>query len=155
DRLYVLGPSGDLACLEAASGKIVWEKSFSEDFQGHLMSGWGYSESPLIDGDNLICTPGADSAALVALDKKNGNVIWKASVIGAAGAGYSSAVAAEVGGVRMYLNWLGRSLVGVNAKDGKLLWQYKQNANGTANIPTPIVRDDIVFCSTGYQKGLA
>src|SRR5262249_17551341 len=61
----------------------------------------------------------------------------------------------QVGGVKMYLNWFGRFLAAFRADDGKLLWKYSQVANGTANIPTPIVKGDIVFTSTGYQKGLA
>src|SRR5439155_8069863 len=64
DRVYVVGVGGDLACLEADTGKVVWRKNFARDFNGRMMSGWGYSESPLVDGDKLVCTPGGDSATL-------------------------------------------------------------------------------------------
>jgi outer membrane protein assembly factor BamB len=155
EQVYALSTHGDLVCLQAATGKERWRKSFAKDFQGRMMSGWGYSESVLIDGDKLICTPGGDKAALVALDKHNGKVLWKAAVPQAGGAGYASAVVAEAGGVRQYVQWLGSCLVGVSARNGKLLWRYARTHNDTANIPTPLVRGDLVFCSTGYGAGSA
>lgn len=160
DRVYSLDRGGQLTCLEASSGKILWEKSFSRDFGGQMMSGWGYSESPLVDGDVLICTPGSESAALAALDKKSGEVIWTTPVSdlgdrGRDGAAYSSVVASNGGGVRQYIQLVGRGIISVDASNGKLLWSYNRVANGTANIPTPIVKDDYVFCSTGYGTGSA
>jgi outer membrane protein assembly factor BamB len=155
DLVYFLGVSGDLVCLETASGKLRWSKSLPRDFNGRMMSGWGWSESPTIDGDLLLCTPGAADAALIALNKKTGDVIWKARVPTAGNAAYSSIVVAEVGGIRQYIQLMGRGVIGVAAKDGKFLWQYEKIANRTANIPTPIVRGDLVFCSTGYQTGAA
>jgi outer membrane protein assembly factor BamB len=153
--LYALGTHGDLVCLESATGKEKWRKNFGKDFKGRMMSGWGYCESPLVDGERLICTPGGDDAALVALDRKTGEEVWRARVRNAGGAGYASPVVAEVKGVRMYITWLGSGLVGVRAKDGKLLWRYDRNHNTTANIPTPIVKGDLVFSSTGYGAGSA
>jgi outer membrane protein assembly factor BamB len=157
DLLFAVGMNGSIVCLETESGTVKWKKDYGADFGGHMMSGWGFSESPLVDGDNVICTPGGDNAALVALNKKTGEVVWKAAVPQSGGAGYSSIVVSEAGGVRQYITWLGQSagLVGVSAKDGKLLWKYNRVANGTANIPTPIVKGDLVFCSTGYGAGAA
>src|SRR5262249_60519355 len=100
ERVYTLSPHGDLACVLASGGKEVWRKSLPRDFGGRMMSGWGYSESPLVDGDKLICTPGGDGAALVALDKKTGEPIWKAPVPPAGGAGDAPPVVAEGGGGR-------------------------------------------------------
>lgn len=79
DRLYVLGLGGNLACLQAADGRIVWQRNLVGDFGGRIPT-WSYRESPLIDGDKLICTPGGDDATLVALDKRTGELIWKCSV---------------------------------------------------------------------------
>lgn len=155
DRLYALGVSGDLACLDVADGKIVWQKNLAKDFGGRMMSSWGYSESPLIDGDKLICTPGGKDATVLALDKKTGDVVWKGPVPGGDGAGYASPVISEAAGVRQYVTLLRGGIVGVSAKDGKFLWKYGRIANGTANIPTPIVRGNYIFCSTGYQTGSA
>jgi outer membrane protein assembly factor BamB len=155
--VFAVGMNGSIVCLESATGKLIWRKEYESDFGGQMMSGWGYSESPLVDGDRVVCTPGGDQAALVALNKKTGQVIWKAVVAQSGGAGYSSIVIAEVGGIRQYITLLGPSagVVGVTAKDGRFLWRYNRVANGTANIPTPIVRGDLVFCSTGYGAGAA
>ena len=125
-----------------------------------MMSMWKFSESPLVDGDRLICTPGGKDAALVALDKKTGEVIWKCGFRSLApkgkdGAGYSSAVAAEIDGVRQYVQIVGRGAVGVAADTGKFLWGYNRIANDVANIPTPIVRGNYVFVTTSYKTGAA
>lgn len=153
ERIYALSRQGNLACLSAADGKILWELNYKTDLGGKMMSGWDYSESPLVDGDTLVCTPGGDMAALVALNKHNGKVLWQSAIPGGGGSGYASIVTAEVGGIKMYITWLGNYIVGVSAKDGKLLWKYGKNANDTANIPTSIVKGDLVFCSTGYGDG--
>lgn len=156
--IYGLTVEGELAACDASSGKLIWEKRFDRDFGGKMMSGWGYSESPLIDGDRLICTPGGDGALLAALDKKTGDVIWKTSASnlgsnGSDGAGYASIVISNAGKVKQYVTLVGRGLVSVAADDGRLLWNYNRIANGTANIPTPIVKGDYVFGSTGYDDG--
>lgn len=160
DRLYVLGPHGDLVCLIAKTGKHIWHKRMAADFGGRMHSGWGYSESPLIDGDRLVCTPGGADAAIVALDKKTGNEIWRSAIPalgnqGGDGAAYSSLVISHAAGVKQYVQLMGRGAVGVAAADGKFLWGYNRVANGTANIPTPVVSGDYVFVSSGYQTGAA
>lgn len=157
DRLYALSRQGNLVCLETATGKTLWERDYKRDFGGAMMSGWEYSESPLVDGDKLICTPGGNDAALVALNKLTGEVIWKAPIPNSSGSGYASIVIAEVGGIRQYITLLGpqRGLVGVDASNGKFLWNYRKIGNGTANIPTAIVRGNLVFTSTGYGAGAA
>ncbi|HBL28827.1 MAG TPA: polyvinylalcohol dehydrogenase [Acidobacteria bacterium] len=158
DRVYALGTEGDLVCLEAATGKEVWRKNLARDFGGRVMSIWKWTESPLIDGDRLIVTPGAPGAALVALDKTTGKEIWRAAVpplgeLGKDGAGYSSVVVSRGGGVKQYVQLTGRGLFSVRAEDGKFLWGYNKIANEVANISTPIVQGDHVFASTGYQTG--
>ncbi len=160
DRLYVLGPHGDLVCLRTKDGHEVWHRSMQRDFGGRMHSGWGYSESPLVDGDKLVCTPGGPDAAIVALDKKTGREIWRAPIPhlgdqGGDGAGYSSIVIGNGGGVRQYVQLMGRGAVGVDARTGKFLWGYNRVANRTANIPTPLVDGDFVFVSSGYQAGAA
>jgi outer membrane protein assembly factor BamB len=154
--VYALTPHGDLLCAGAGDGKERWRKNLKEDFGGEMMSGWGYSESPLVDGEKLLCTPGAKDAAIVALDRKTGDLIWKAAMPeGKNGAGYASIVVSEACGVRQYVQLMGRGVIGVAAEDGKFLWGYKRVANGTANIPTPVVKGDLVFASTAYGAGAA
>lgn len=161
-QLFVVSTEGEVVCLEAASGKKVWNRSLPKDFGGHVMvvngTHWKFSESPLVDGDQVIVTPGAKAAALVALDRKTGAEIWRAAMPslgakGADGAGYSSAVISEGAGVKQYVQLLGRGLIGVDAKTGKFLWGYNKVANDVANIPTPIVDGDYVFTATGYGTG--
>lgn len=158
DRLYALDPDGDLACVKVDSGEILWTKSFAQDFSGRMMSARGNGESPLIDGDRLICTPGGNDAFMVAMNKHTGEVIWKTNApdIGPAGkdgASFSSIVISEAAGVRHYVQLVGRGLIGVAADDGRLLWSYNAIANDSANIPTPVVHDDYVFASNGYSAG--
>ena len=158
DRVYALGTDGRLVCCDVASGKVQWKKDFSEDFGGRMMSMWKWSESPLIDGEKLLCTPGGREATMVALNKKSGQVIWKSAVPqlgpkGKYGAGYSSIVVSEGAGVRQYVQLFGQGVFGVDAKTGKFLWGYNRVANGAANITTPVVTGDYVFSSTQYNTG--
>jgi outer membrane protein assembly factor BamB len=159
DRLYVVcakgNQEGEIACLNTSDGSIVWRRDFQKDFNGRMQTSWGYSESPLVDGDWVICTPGGKDATLVALDKKSGETVWKSQVPGGDAAAYSSVVIMEVNGIKQYVQLLEKGIVGIAAKDGKFLWRYNRVANGTANIPTAIVKGDRIFCSTGYNTGAA
>jgi hypothetical protein len=165
DRLYALGTEGDLACLDSATGEILWSRNLAKDFGGYVMMAragvnWRYAESPLVDGDRVVVTPGAPDAAMVALRKSDGAEIWRASVPrlgdrGADGAQYSSIVISEGAGVKQYVQLMGRGLVGIRAENGEFLWGYNRIANDVANIATPIVSGDYVFGSTGYQTGAA
>jgi len=160
ELLYAIGTEGDLVCLETATGAERWRKSFPNDFGGKMMSRWMFSESPLVDGSKLICTPGGAEATLVALDKKAGDVIWTCAVPalgkkGNDGAGYASALVAEIDGVRQYVQLIGRGLVGVEAESGEFLWGYNAIANRVANIPMPVIRGRYVFTTTDYNTGSA
>ena len=152
DRTYALGVGGDIVCLDTATGKEIWHKHLVKDFDGGV-PGWGYCESPLVDGDKLIVTPGGRKATLVALDKKTGDTVWKAQVPEGDGAQYSSAIVADLDGQRQYVQFLSGGVVGVAAADGKFLWRYNRPANGTANCSTPIYSDSRVFAASGYGKG--
>lgn len=152
DFVYVLGLNGDLVCLAAINGKLHWRRDLTKDFQGQP-GGWGYCESPLIDGDKVICTPGGSSATLVALNKKTGKTVWQAAVPSGDGAAYASAIAADVNGQRQYIQILSGGVVGIAAEDGKYLWRYDHPANGTANCSTAIFHDGQVFAASGYSTG--
>ena len=158
--VYALGRDGHLVAVDVVTGKIAWQKDFPKDFGGSMMSGWGYSESPLIDGDRLVCTPGAKDAVIVALNKKTGETIWKSTMPdvgnrGKDGAGYSSIVISNARNVKQYVQLTGRGVISIDAESGKQLWAYNRIANGVANISTPLVKGDSVFCSTGYGTGAA
>jgi outer membrane protein assembly factor BamB len=155
DRIYALGQEGDLVCL-TAEGKRVWHRNLLKEFGGQY-GGWHYCESPLVDGDRVIVTPGGTEATMVALKKATGETIWKCPISlpeKQSDAGYSSAVIATVGGVKHYVQLFNGGLMGVST-DGKLLWRYAKLGPNTANIPTPIVLGEYVFSSAGYGKGAA
>ena len=160
-HLYAVLSNGSVVCLRAEDGEPVWRKDFKNDFDGKMMSGWGYSESPLVDGDWVLCTPGGADAMIVALDKLTGDTVWKCAMPddlgdkGKDGAGYSSIVVSEGAGVKQYVTLVGRGVVSARASDGEFLWNYNPVANGTANIPTVIPDGDHVFCSSGYGTGSA
>jgi outer membrane protein assembly factor BamB len=154
DRLYLLGIFGELICLDTKDGSVAWRKDLIKDFGGTVPM-WGYSETPLIDGDKLVCTPGGKENTMIALNKKDGSVIWHAALGDVAD--YASVVKAKIGGVEQYVNATHQGVIGVDAKTGELLWRYKEMevAEGKrgANIATPIVSGDSVFASRAYDHG--
>src|SRR5215471_2403337 len=147
ELIYVLGSDGDLVCVEKTRGDVKWKKNLKTDFAGKV-GDWAYAESPLIDGDVLVCTPGGKESTLAALNKKTGESIWKCAVPQGDAAGYGSAIGAELAGGRQYVQFLAGGVVGVDAKSGKFLWRYDKTKDPAANIPTPVFKDDCVFTST-------
>jgi outer membrane protein assembly factor BamB len=159
ERTFVMSTDGDLLCLDTAGGSVRWQKSMTKDF-GAPSRNWRFSESPLVDGDKVICTPGGTNVVLAALDKRNGDVLWRCSPPdigpkGKDGAGYSSPVVADIGGARQYVQVTGRGVVGVAADTGRFLWSYNRVANNIANITAPVVRGDRVFVANSYSTGAA
>jgi outer membrane protein assembly factor BamB len=148
-RVYAMASDGTLACLDGASGKTVWSQNVLRTFRGPLPP-WGMSESPLVDGNRLIVVPGGRGASVVALNKADGSLLWQS---GNDAAGYSSAVAADVAGVRQIVALTSEGLVGIRADTGQSLWRYTRVSNQTANIATPILHDGHVFASTEYESG--
>lgn len=153
DKLYALSESGELGCLKTSDGSVVWRRNILKDFGGQNPK-WLISESPLIDGDRLVVTPGGQGAGIVALNKTDGKTIWTTKELSDE-AGYSSCIATDVGGVRTIVGFTGRAGVGVRATDGKLMWRYEPVSNRTANIATPIVHDNKVFYTSDYGTGCA
>jgi outer membrane protein assembly factor BamB len=154
DALYLIRGGGELHCLDSASGKPRWQKGLKADLGGAIMSqwDWGFSESPLVDGDLVICTPGGNKGTMAALDKKSGEVVWRSTDWKERG-GYSSPIVAEVDGVRQYIQFARGGVAGVAAKDGKLLWNVNVASNTIAVIPTPIYSDHLVYVTSGYGAG--
>lgn len=149
--LYAVGVSGDLLCLDAGTGKLVWQKHLVNDFGGAVPN-WGYTESPLIDGDKVIVSPGGKTSTIIALNKKDGSTIWQCAVPGGSPACYASGIVANVDGQRQYITYLARGVYGVNLADGKFLWHYASPANGIV-CTTPVYQDHMVFATTAYDKG--
>ena len=153
DRVYALSETGDLACLRVADGSVIWQRNILKDFRGSNPY-WLLSESPLIDGNLVIVTPGGRGAGVVALDKMSGMTVWTSKDL-SDGAGYASPIVADVGGVRTIMTFTADAGVGVRASDGKLMWRNSTAANGTANIATPVYSDGKVFFTSSYGAGAA
>jgi outer membrane protein assembly factor BamB len=148
--VYALGVSGDVACLDAATGVERWHRNLEKDFGGHR-PGWGYSESILVDGDKVVCTPGGSNGAVVAINKANGELIWQSKEF-TDGPAYASLVITNIDGVRQYVQMTHASIAGIAADSGTLLWRYARNGP-TAAVPTPIVSGDLVYATSGYGAG--
>jgi outer membrane protein assembly factor BamB len=154
DRVYAFTARGELICLATADGKEKWRKDYVKDFGGKA-GVWGYCDFPLVDGDNLVCTPGAADATLVALNKKTGEVVWKCGVEKNARGTYGAVVVAEIAGTRQYVHQIDAGVIGVAAKDGKLLWHYPNFGSPSGNVHTALVRGDEVFATCGWGVGAA
>lgn len=143
--LFALGSDGDLVCLETTNGKEVWRKHLRTDFGGKYGE-WAYSESPLVDGDKVIVTPGGTNATVVALNKKTGATVWTCALPEGSAAGYSSVLIAEFGGVRQYVQFLASGLMGIHPGNGKLLWRYEKSSKGSpAVIIMPLVSEGMIY----------
>ena len=150
DRLYVLTESGDLACLRLADGTPLWQKNVLQEQRGRNIQ-WLLSQSPLVDGNTVILSPGTGVAAM---DKMTGKTVWTTKGLKDEAA-YSSVIAADVQGVRTLMTFTASAAVGVRASDGKVMFRYPKAANGTANIATPVFFDNKVFFTSGYDTGAA
>lgn len=149
DRVYALSGQGCLVCAKTGDGSIVWKKEMVE-FGGHVPN-WGYSESPLIDGDRVITTPGGDDGTLLALNRHTGETIWQSFDI-ADRCHYSSVIRAEVDGVPQYIQLTKGSVFGVASQDGSLIWRSDWDGR-TAVVPTPICHEGQVYVTSGYGVG--
>jgi outer membrane protein assembly factor BamB len=155
-RIYTVGATGKLLCLQELKGtetqpRVLWELDFMKEFGG-AMPEWGVACSPLIEGDWVIVQPGGRNASVVALDRKTGEKRWS---VGGDPSGYSSPVAATLGGVRQIVAVTGKSVLGIRASDGVELWRYPWATKFNGNIASPVILGDYVFVSSGYNKGCA
>jgi outer membrane protein assembly factor BamB len=149
DKVYALGGNGDLSSVDVKTGRIVWAMNVLKKFGGENPQ-WGISESPLIIGDKLLITAGGPGASVVALNKKDGTLIWKSQ---SDSAGYSSGMPLQNGNTTQVVFFTHDRALGLDLKDGKLMWEYPRAANDVANVATPIVRGNRVFISSDYGTG--
>jgi outer membrane protein assembly factor BamB len=148
--VFAVSMAGDLVCVDASTGKEKWRKNYEKDFGG-AAPGWGYSESPLVDGDRLVFTPGGSKGAIVALNKNTGETVWQSRDFKDP-AHYSSLVPAKISGTPQYVQFTERSVVGIGAEKGDVLWRTDRRG-ATAVIPTPLVWDNFVYVTSGYGIG--
>jgi outer membrane protein assembly factor BamB len=144
--VVALSPHGDLVAVQAATGKEMWRQKFDGP-----RPGWGFAESPLIDGPLVVATPGGGSGTVAAYNKANGQQVWRSSELKDAAA-YASIVPVEIGKIPLYLVFTAESVAGLVAKTGRVAWKTERKG-ATAVIPTPVYKDGMVFVSSGYNIG--
>jgi outer membrane protein assembly factor BamB len=152
-RLYCVGIAGALHCLDAGDGRLVWRHDLAGEFggvTGWRPSYWGYCGSPLVDGDLVVTMTGGGDGAVAAFDKRNGGLVWKSLDDPMS---YSSPVALSPGGVRQFVFFTGRGLVGLAPGDGSALWRFPWETKDNCNIATPVGAGSYVFLSSGYDRG--
>ncbi len=149
DKVYALSGKGHLVCINAADGKLVWKTTMEEI--GGKVPGWGYTESVLVEGNAVICTPGGTKGTIAAFDKTTGKQLWQ-SVDLKDPAQYASIIPIDANGARQLVQLTGQSIASVSPTDGKLLWR-SDFPGKTAVIPTPIFSDGQVFVAAGYGVG--
>src|SRR5688572_19287144 len=148
-QIFAMSGKGNVVCVNAADGKVLWQKTMASI--GGQTPKWGYTESVLVDGDRVVCTPGGSKGAIAALNRKNGEVLWQSADF-TDGAQYASIIPAKINGTDTYVQLTMQSIVGIAPKDGKVLWK-EAFPGATAVIPTPIVRDNLVYVTAGYGAG--
>jgi outer membrane protein assembly factor BamB len=151
-KVYTLSYKGQVHCLDAKTGQKLWSRNIQADFGGKA-PGWGYTASPVIDGDKLILCPGGADAAVVALNKQTGATLWKGG--GSDAPGYATPVIATINTVRQYVVFTATNLIGVKADTGERLWQYAWPTAHGVNAASPLVIGNQIFITSGYNTGCA
>lgn len=149
-RLYHLG-NGQVACLETASGQIVWTVDLVEKFAARMPT-WGWAESLLVDGGRVYCSTGSERVAMVALDIETGRTVWTCEGRGEK-PGYTSPILVDCQGLRQIITLTSASVLGIAADDGRLLWHYDHPAPYDVNVTTPVYRDGQVAVFGTWGRG--
>ncbi len=159
--VFAVGGNGDLVCVDITTGKAAWRVHMPKDLGGQVNPigggpkdlGWGFTASPLVDGDQLVCLPGGSKGTLAALDKKTGKVLWRSTELKDQAA-YTSPMVAEIDGIKQYVVFTNPGLAGVSAKDGKVLWNHRRKqAYGTEVINSPIIKDGMIYTTVAAGNG--
>lgn len=150
NRIYLLSAEGRIVCLDT-EGKTVWSVDLIRDFEVRNIE-WGMTESLLVDGDRVFCTPGGRDVMIVALDRHTGKTIWRVKGNGEK-SGYSSPCLIKHGNRRLILTMTARSVVGVDADTGEYLWRSPHVTEYDVNANTPLYHDEFIFTVSGYGTG--
>ena len=149
ETLYALGGNGDLSSLDAKTGKVIWTMNVLQKYGGSNLQ-WGISESPLVIGEKVLVNAGGPGASVIALNKKDGSLIWKSQ---SDKAGYSSAMPVKINNGTQVVFFTDRRALGLDLATGKLLWEYPRASNDVANVATPVIRGNRIFLSSDYGTG--
>jgi outer membrane protein assembly factor BamB len=151
NMVFILSGVGDLACLDANDGKIIWKKNILREFGG-TNTQWGLNETVVIHNDKLICTPGGPTHNMVALEKATGKLTWSSKGKGEISA-YCTPLLAKVGSRNLLVTHTEKNIIGVDADNGTHLWSYPHVNRWGVHPNTPLLFNNQVFCFSGYGKG--
>lgn len=150
-KVYVVSSYGQLACMNADNGNIIWKKDLFTDYDGINIK-WGVTENLLIDGDILYCTPGGKKANVLALNKDNGDFIWECPGLGE-GSAYCSPLMVELNNKKLLVTQTEKSVLGIDAHSGELLWSYEHINRWSVQPNTPLYKNGMLYIVSGYGKG--
>ncbi|MFO7973832.1 MAG: PQQ-binding-like beta-propeller repeat protein [Candidatus Hydrogenedentota bacterium] len=151
DRLYLISGLGLVTCFQLPDCEILWQVDIIKRFEGKMIT-WSLAESPLIDGDNLICTPGGPDASVVALNKMTGDTVWTSKGWSEPSA-YCSPDVFEVGGRRIIVTMTAKSVVGLDAATGEVLWSHFHETDYDIHAVTPVLEGRMLYYTAGYGSG--
>ena len=150
-KLYTVSRNMLVHCLDATSGKQLWERDGVKDFTAHPAEApCGHNASPLVDENRLIIVPGGPDAAVVALDKNTGETLWKTA---GSNAGNASPIVYGSGTPKQYVAFIAEGLVGLNPQTGARLWSYPWKTTCSQNSATPIVVGKRIFFTSAWKMG--
>ncbi len=153
DRVYVVGGTGRLWCLDVATGRVLWEKDYVAEY-GTSVPTWGIVSAPLVDGDRLITVVGGEPDALVvAFDKHTGDEIWRAIDV-TTEMGYAQPVIYEAGGVRQLIIWHPQALASLDPETGEQYWEQPWEVGMGVTVATPVRSDDYLLVSQFFYGSL-
>lgn len=153
DRVYVLGATGDLLCLDVETGGVRWTKKYADDYGAELPV-WGMTGAPLVDGDLLIClVGGGPDAKVVAFDKHSGDEVWRA-LPSDSEPGYSQPIIIEAGGVRQLIIWHPEGVASLDPATGERYWEQPVTADYGMSVATPVRSGSRLFVSSFYNGAM-
>jgi len=151
DLAYLFTGNGLLVCLDLKTGKIVWQKDCQKNMDGKNIT-WGYTESIVVDGDKLFCTPGGKSNNIMALNRMTGATIWSSAALGELSA-YCTPLLIKLAARELLVTHTADHVVGVDAANGKLLWSFKHPNQYSVHPNTPLYSEGKIFVFSGYGQG--
>jgi len=155
NRIYLVSGMGEVGCIDAASGKLIWTVDAQTQFKGEPHR-WGIAESVAISDKAVFYVTGGEQTSVVALDKADGQLLWKTKSLGGVRA-YASSVIIEKAGLKLLLAQTANDLMAINIENGEIIWSFnliKYHSGETgkgANTNTPLYSDNEIFVTSGYD----
>lgn len=151
DLAYMLTGNGRLVCLDLKTGKEIWTKDLFTQMDGANIT-WGVTESLLIEGDVLFCTPGGKTNNVVALNRNTGDLVWSCPGLGELSA-YCTPLLVKLPARQLLVTHTASHVLGIDASNGKLLWNFEHPNEWSVHPNTPIYSDGKIFVFSGWGQG--